>query len=124
MLAVSGRVWHLRSFSSQQAAKHARMGRKAKGLDLAKLAPLVAQYKSKARYYADLEAWCGTETNEGGIIFIQGVPVLGYDASRHLIIMDWENRLGPYYAGLRRKYERAAAMPWLPVDPDSPRPKP
>jgi hypothetical protein len=27
-----------------------------------------------------------------------------------------------YYAALKRKYERAAARPWLPVDPDPPPP--
>ena len=29
-----------------------------------------------------------------------------------------------YYAALRHKYERAAARPWLPVDPDPPPPVP
>jgi hypothetical protein len=28
-----------------------------------------------------------------------------------------------YYAALRRKYERAAARPWLPVEPDPPPPQ-
>lgn len=32
-------------------------------------------------------------------------------------------RLADWYAELKRKYERAAARPWLPVDPDPPPPR-
>jgi len=32
-------------------------------------------------------------------------------------------KLVPYYQSLRRKYERAARYPWLPVEPDPPEPE-
>jgi hypothetical protein len=34
-----------------------------------------------------------------------------------------EKRRADYHAALRRKYERAARYPWLPVEPDPPEPK-
>ncbi len=37
--------------------------------------------------------------------------------------MDRNARQADYYARLRRKYERAATRPWLPVAPDPPPPE-
>jgi hypothetical protein len=34
-----------------------------------------------------------------------------------------EKRLADYHAKLRKKYERAARYPWLPVEPDPPEPQ-
>jgi hypothetical protein len=39
------------------------------------------------------------------------------------VFIDRSRRLAGYYATLRRKYEQAAARPWLPVEPDPPEPQ-
>jgi hypothetical protein len=38
---------------------------------------------------------------------------------------EWEHwpRLRPYYATMRQKYEFAECFPWLPVEPDPPKPE-
>ncbi len=38
-------------------------------------------------------------------------------------IHDLDFRLAAHYAGLKRKYERAARYPWLSVTPDPPEPE-
>ena len=35
-----------------------------------------------------------------------------------------EQRRADYHGAMRRKYERAARYPWLPVEPDPPEPSP
>jgi hypothetical protein len=51
----------------------------------------------------------------------RGVTVSGPEPVE--VIIDRSRRLTGHYAALKRKYERAASRPWLPVAPDPPEPK-
>ncbi len=52
----------------------------------------------------------------GGLTEFMILPTPGYDAVAL-------GRRAAYHARLRRKYERASARPWLPVEPDPPGPQ-
>jgi hypothetical protein len=68
------------------------------------------RYRDIASWYAMAEKMNrgGTVTFPGGITFSGGSG----------------EKLAGYYEELKRKYERAAARPWLPIQPDAPLPEP
>jgi len=55
-------------------------------------------------------------TDEGGLVESAIDPTPGYDEDRL-------RRRAEYHDFLRRKYDRAARYPWLPVAPDPPEPE-
>ena len=73
-------------------------------------------YRRLAEAYALTEMVLRVDSNmaRGSAAF----PLLDLSES-----MDRNARQADYYARLRRKYERAARRPWLPVEADPPEPR-
>jgi hypothetical protein len=88
-------------------------------------------YRKAAAYYASLEKLHRESrrfVEDGGraeeeLALAFGEKVSGEDKKQQSTEVRGWQRLSDYCAALRRKYERAAARPWIPVDPDPPPPQ-
>jgi hypothetical protein len=90
-------------------------------------------YSSHSAHYGTLEAIClrnlpAHRKQLESILDLTkdeapGIDLQTYDSYKHIKdILDRAERRGEYYGRLKIKYERAAHRPWLPVEPDEPRP--
>jgi hypothetical protein len=84
------------------------------------------------KYSRQARKWAWYEQQERGFIrdvpyFLKGLKDTPRDREfrEYLVARDQTaHRLVTYNNAMRRKYERAAHFPWLPVEPDPPPPRP
>ena len=68
--------------------------------------------EARRRSFASLAAY----HESGWVVVITILPVMDVD--------EYLRRMSEWHAALARKYRHAARYPWLPVEPDLPRPDP
>jgi hypothetical protein len=79
------------------------------GAEVVRLARLAEDYRQRAKYFVAAE--------DVRNLTVAAERMVDPGAARK------PDRIAAHYAQLRRRYERAAARPWLPVAPDPPEPK-
>jgi predicted nucleic acid-binding protein len=81
---------------------------------------------TRSRSYADLAAWHADRENEVRRV-AEAFEGGQFDADiwrDALALARRSRRLIAYHSALRRKYVLASRRPWLPVEPDPPKPSP
>jgi hypothetical protein len=95
-----------------------------------KMAWLSSRYRKAAQFSASIESMFrqlrrvtdGDDKSRDDLALFLGLgPIVEDKVVRTAADRGFQKTVD-YYAALRRKYERAAAWPWLAVEPDSPEP--